>query len=195
MQPLVLEFTLTEQEYVALCMLPNKKRLRNAIVVNLGFAALMAANWLVGRREDAFLPILMGALFLYSGLTVHRNYRRLFRQVYAESPMAMQPKRVTLGEEGVRYEWHGGDATYFWLAITHYSETAELIVLYCGRWDPSAIPKRAFASREQYEQCLRLLADRIGRTTPEPVRAFPVQVAVPPESSSSASAAQPQERR
>ena len=168
-----MEFALTEDEFVRGNSIPLRgNRLRGMLIMYV-VAAACAAIWWFGRHDEYF-KLATAILFAVVGIAAPSTGRDTLRRFYRGHPAFAETNVITLAPDGVHAETPSTTGLTRWHGFTHFVEAPQFLLLYRGPQNATLIPKRAFESPEQLEQCRQILMHYIGRTAIENRPGFPV---------------------
>jgi hypothetical protein len=172
----VVEIDLTYDELVEGVLWPGriKRRLIRAGMILLGLAAMAAPLRFPSMRDGSTHVAVLSGFFLVATAALGGwQNRDTLRKVHKRD-WADQPATVTIADDHVltrsptqvtRTSWHG---------FTHVTRTPRLFLLFLKGERFIPIPKRAAGDAAGQAALWAFVLDRVGRTTEQPVRGFPV---------------------
>jgi YcxB-like protein len=174
--PLVLEFALSEPEYIDANMRLSRRRLLTSIAIQSGTAVTVGALVLSAAAPPEVLVWIVPVSFAVSAAIQYPLKRDALIRRFRSNGLE-EVSRITLSADGYRSETASAQLHLRWRAFSHYVETTTTFLLYLDPESALILPKRV-VNESQLEDVRRLLRDCIGHTRYTPaIRAFPVAAA------------------
>lgn len=177
-----LRYELTEEENVAALghlRQPSNGRMILQITYGVVFLLLAASSMPEDPRAMRFGLAIAGVCYLVFTLLGPRIWRERVMAIHKKSPRS-GPVAVRLDAEGLHTETPVSRGRLCWDAFTHYrvlERPHRMLVLFRGRYEPFAIPRRACGNEAEWLALIQLAGEHIGETSERAGHAFPVQPA------------------
>jgi len=165
MQPIQLQFTYTEAEYVSAARLLMLREKTTVIRLTVFFVLILLGAVLLTITQGFLFPLWAAVLIalLFDLVLVYRIFVDMPKKYFRGDPKLGDEYRLTFSADHIWLQTSQIDSKLAWSLYTRVHENSSLYVIVYGKDGRmmTVVPKRVFASAQEELQFRKLLRERV----------------------------------